>query len=254
MSNLAQLALGLMLFVLGTISSLTSNESNSMFVAMMVVGTYVMGTSWRKLQAAAAPAASEVLSSDTRPPVLYLRAWSRDSRYQAGAGGIRTLEQQLADVMLSIGPPICIANPDSEEVFAGFARLAVAPHQTWQEVVVGIASQAALVVFVLDPMRGGLEWEVSTIPRVRGSRPILFLFHAPVAGPTGRIPSSWMATRDSLIARVLGFSPLIPPSALGLLMCGGRVYWVEGSNLYPNDVAHAVRRFFAAEPAKSIFG
>lgn len=116
--------------------------------------------------------ADEVLASDPRPPVVYLRSFSVDHQilvpgHGAGARLARPLmytasvspEQEMAFVLDRIGPVVAIGKPAERLPELGAARLYVADDE-WRAVVAGLMRDAALVVIRAGETEN-LWWEIT---------------------------------------------------------------------------------------------
>jgi hypothetical protein len=72
----------------------------------------------------------ELIREDTRPPVLYLRAF-KDDHTIARAIGFKSIEQEMKLVLFDIGPFIAFAEPNNEPADPGAARI-YAAQEHWQ--------------------------------------------------------------------------------------------------------------------------
>ena len=136
---------------------------------------------WRRAQRLDALSADEVLRRDPRAPVLYLRSFADDGaaafeRAQPGWRGrwqrrleFATPEQELADLLDSVGPLVAIGKPGESLPELGAARLYVG-HDRWQVEVLQLIGRSALVVLRLGESAGVL-WELeqvlALVPRQR---------------------------------------------------------------------------------------
>ena len=104
-------------------------------------------------------------SEDTRPPVLYLRAFGDDAKLasppqlaQINPFVISTGEENFVEALQGIGPVIAIGRPGEVLPPLGARRLYVDDAE-WQARVIGLMGQARLVAFMIGT-GSGLWWEV----------------------------------------------------------------------------------------------
>jgi hypothetical protein len=117
----------------------------------------------------------ELIKEDTRPPVLYLRAFKDDNTI-ARAIGFKSLEQEMKLVLFDIGPFIAFAEPNNEPADPGAARI-YASQEDWQEEVRQEMSKAQLVIMRIADSPS-FWWEVrEATERVRPER-LVFLIPA----------------------------------------------------------------------------
>jgi hypothetical protein len=136
------------------------------------------------------PSAEEIMRKDSRPPVLYLRPFARDSEaadaetiYQPGGfqqGGsrgwliMRTEEEQIVHVLQTIGPVIAIGKPGDTLPELGAARRYLKPGEDWQDVVEEWMAQASVVVLHAGTSQG-LLWELQIARRKLSHEQLLIL-------------------------------------------------------------------------------
>ena len=114
--------------------------------------------------------AKEVLASDPRPPVMYLRSFGVDNQFLVASPGrgaqLKTHlnyaasvspEQEMAFIMERIGPVVAIGKPGERLPELGAARLYVGDDE-WREVVGKFINDAALVV-IRAGETANLWWE-----------------------------------------------------------------------------------------------
>ena len=116
------------------------------------------------------PYADEVLSKDSRAPVLLLRAFDDDDRIEVSVSGLRqswipgkqihTLEQALSACLSRYGPVIAIGRPKEWAPPVGAARLYV--KDDWQEKVLRLVRESQIVVVILGRTEG-LLWELEQL-------------------------------------------------------------------------------------------
>lgn len=148
-------------------------------LVMIVGGTFLY---WRGRQYRAKAAAQRIIA-DSKPDVLYLRAFETDSsvlRYVRWSfllprliAGIVTEEEQLRDVLQPFGDLIAIGRPGEELPTPGAARLYVSDAQ-WQSVVSDQMRSAALVV-IRAGHSTGLLWELKQAFETLDPRKLLIL-------------------------------------------------------------------------------
>jgi hypothetical protein len=133
-----------------------------------------------------APTADDVLASDPRRPVLYLRSFAIDDQILATADGIGSRiagvmtytasispEQEMAFIMDGVGPVVAIGRPGEKLPQLGAARRYVPDHR-WRDEVGDLMDDAAVIV-----IRGGetasLWWEIETAIRRRSAERVLIM-------------------------------------------------------------------------------
>ncbi|KUO65374.1 MAG: hypothetical protein APF80_06315 [Alphaproteobacteria bacterium BRH_c36] len=98
-----------------------------------------------------ASSADEVLASDPRPPLVYLRSFDDDE----DAVG---LEYSLSDVLGDVGPFVAIGRPGDKLPPIGVSR-SYQHHEDWQPYVINLLNRAALVIMLAGRTKG-LAWEL----------------------------------------------------------------------------------------------
>jgi hypothetical protein len=135
----------------------------------------------------------EVLQeADTRPPVLFLRAF-RDDQVPLRAPKIalfglvleigrrsNSLDQLLLDEATPYGPVVGLGSPTDKRPPYGAARGYFTP-ETWQDAVSQLAASSAFIVICIDAT-AGVWWEVEQLVG-RHLGKTLFLIHPRYAGP-----------------------------------------------------------------------
>jgi hypothetical protein len=119
---------------------------------------------------------SVLTKKDTRPIVLYLRSFQDDSkiRLRARTANGRTLPERLlkipfeevvTDHLWGYGPVLAIGDPRTKSKRAplGAAR-DYADDSTWQQKVIELMQEAALIVVIAGGTKG-LAWEIDTIAK-----------------------------------------------------------------------------------------
>jgi hypothetical protein len=97
------------------------------------------------------PTADEVMASDTRAPVLYLRAFEDDDEASI-------LEYRLVEVMQEVGPFVAVGRPGDKLPPLGASR-SYQPDANWQSYVLDLLDRAVLVVMLAGRTQG-LQWEL----------------------------------------------------------------------------------------------
>lgn len=121
--------------------------------------------------------AHELVTQDTRPPILYLRSFKDDNvdnsvDYQEDLA-LDTAEEQLKEILSKFGPVIAIGQPGEELPSLGAARFYVSDDE-WQTVITNLMSRAHLVVLRIGFTKGfWWEWQTA-IQKVKPDR-LLFL-------------------------------------------------------------------------------
>jgi hypothetical protein len=136
----------------------------------------------------------EVLQEiDSRPPVLFLRAF-RDDQVPLRAPKIaafgrlleigrraNSLDQLLLDEATPIGPVVGLGSPTDKRPPYGAAR-GYFTGETWQEAVANLAASAGLIVICVDDT-AGVRWEVEQLASCHLGKS-LFLIHPRYADRT----------------------------------------------------------------------
>jgi hypothetical protein len=159
----------------------------------------------------------ELLRSDPRPPVVYLRPFQEDQRrrYHDPVGDRQggenagpnsstqaTREPKIARQITRIGPFVAVGKPGDSLAPLGAARIYVSDDE-WQETVTSLVRRAAAVV--LQPEASpGTFWEVDLVGQIVDMRRVLLLVPDPVLRPLG------FARVRELIAQALSVSLPLP--------------------------------------------
>lgn len=101
-----------------------------------------------------APLADEVLASDPRKPILYLRSFASESQ-------VSEAEQSLAEMFESVGPFVAIGAPGERLPPLGAARLYL-EDDNWQAKVRELLNRAGLVL-IFGGSTKGLGWEFDQV-------------------------------------------------------------------------------------------
>jgi len=134
-----------------------------------------------------APHADEVLSSDPRPPIIYLRPHTDENlRNPDNRFSERSYEEETARVFRGVGPFIAVARPDESILPADAVR--TSSEMDYRGRVEKLIESAQLVVIDPSPTSACL-WEIETCLRIR--RPFEILLFFPF-----RRPINWLRPRD----------------------------------------------------------
>ncbi|MFE7636945.1 transferase [Kitasatospora sp. NPDC057518] len=162
--------LGYMLFAAGIVAVRSSERQGDKLslegqLLMLAGGLAALGCGLlilRRTRRHAAPGAAEILLSDGRRPVLYLRSFADDevaAQVDDGAPiNLHTREEQLAGALGSVGPVIAVGRPGEPLPLLGAARFYL-PLDDWQGTVRRLMSLSQLIVLRLGH-GDGLWWEV----------------------------------------------------------------------------------------------
>jgi len=125
------------------------------------------------------PDAIELLKSDQRPPILYLRSFDDDSVPDLTPsllpiGPKQTIEMRLDQVLEAVGPVISIGRPGERLPEIGTKRFYVSDDD-WQQAVLTFLERAAAVI-ILVGRSTGVAWEIETVLRTVPFRKILLVF------------------------------------------------------------------------------
>lgn len=190
----------------------------ALFVVVAHTSIRLFRTGWKH----EARSADDVMRSDPRPPVVYLRSFAIDDQVLVTTGGAGSRvaamltytasvspEQEMAFILDRIGPVIAIGKPGERLPELGAARLYVG-NDEWQQVVGSWIDSAALVVLRAGETEG-LWWEVTqAIKRCPPRRVVIVMlgaagslpgferrftetFGAPLAGPRAPQSRAWTA-------------------------------------------------------------
>jgi hypothetical protein len=124
-----------------------------------------------------APSAIKVLSEDQRPPVLYLRSFDDDPKVarRFGIAGFKLSneEEDLAEIVGTLGPFVAIGRPGEALPYSGAARLYIGEGD-WHQRVRQLLSSARLVMLRAGDTPG-LWWEVEESAKTVRPERLLFL-------------------------------------------------------------------------------
>jgi hypothetical protein len=157
-----------------------------LFLQLILILLFV-GFAWSGYQLhllglrAASPEAKQLLASDPRPPILYLRSFEDDDSSAEDAFRLSmfrlllgsTDEDRLTRALSQLGPVIAIGRPGEWLPSAGAARLNVSG-TNWREEVDRLCDRARVVVLRVG-FTDGFWWEVSRVwQRVARDRILLW--------------------------------------------------------------------------------
>jgi hypothetical protein len=117
--------------------------------------------------------AQDLLSRDTRRHVLYLRSF-KDDETTSRLLNLSTEEQELATVMLEIGPFIAFGEPGEQSPDPGAARMYV-EEERWKNMIINLMSNARLVVARIGNTDSFLWEMVTAVSLVKPERLLLLL-------------------------------------------------------------------------------
>ena len=150
--------------------------------APIPAGTLLWSVIYRRSKRYRALSAQDVLASDPRPHVVYLRSFRADDASSLGMAGkdlnyywrvlhpikawgtilniwdTRTEEEIMAEVLHQIGPVVAIGRPGEKLPQLGAARV-YASDETWKQTIHELFKQAGLVVLLVGKTEG-FFWEV----------------------------------------------------------------------------------------------
>ena len=146
--------------------------------ALLIAVGRVSFSRYNNAQRRRAASADQVLSEDTRAPVLYFRSFDDDVQETDFVRALNTAnvalensaEEVLSEYLKCIGPVVAIGRPGEALPELGFARMYV-EHEHWQSRVLDLIDRASLVVLRAGHSAGVL-WETgqvlrqSVLPRV----------------------------------------------------------------------------------------
>ena len=130
--------------------------------ATALVGFYL----YRRGRQHTALLAEDVVSRDTRPPIVYLRSFTDEI-------AIGREEEALAAIFGEVGPFVAIGRPGDPLPPLGASRFYVA-HSDWQRLVRDLLAKASLVL-MLAGRTEGLAWEIAQCRRLLDPRRLIIL-------------------------------------------------------------------------------
>ena len=116
----------------------------------------------------------KILLTDTREPILYLRAFYEESAPKVTYHDKPGIDEALAKVLKNVGPLVALGKPSDKQLPLGAIRVYF-DQDTWQENVKTLMSMSKLVVIQAGHSRG-LEWEIATAIKCLQPQQLLFTF------------------------------------------------------------------------------
>ncbi len=138
------------------------------FIAAARMGIQLLRSGWKY----DAESAAQLLATDARPPVIYLRSFEADGEILLWPGGFwrkaatacfdylaaYSPEQELAEILNRVGPVIAIGKPGEPLPELGAARLYV-DDADWQAKVLDMLARSRLVI-IRAGATPNLQWEI----------------------------------------------------------------------------------------------
>jgi signal peptidase II len=205
-----------------------------MWFAIALATLHVAARVWHVGRRLTQASPEELRALDGRDPILFLRAFARDSQNIGARNSVWlwlpigrsivayepvTFEDALVGHLQWFGPPIAIGRPAERVPGAGAAR-AYASGDEWRERVRGLAGEAKIVVLVADNTPA-IRWELSMIREGPGVERLLLVI--PPGGPKGRARKrqpDWYAGWAEL-RREFSFLPEVDDTTAALRFPGG---------------------------------
>jgi hypothetical protein len=127
------------------------------------------------------PSATEVLRTDPRPPIIYLRSFVDERRSRDLFRG-RSPEERLTGILGHLGPVIALQDQGESLPYIGATRL-LTSDASWQATLLDLMPKSGLtVVQVSYRYSPGLLWEFSILFKQVPFRPVLLVFPFAYAG------------------------------------------------------------------------
>jgi hypothetical protein len=155
-------------------------------------------------------AGDELLSADSRAPVLFLRSFFRDHEDLSVAGAMgnpgqqlvtairKSFEHKLVLALQNLGPVIAIGRPGERIPPRGAARIQVGEGGDWQSEVLQRAADASLIAILIDATPG-TRWEIETLTSPQWRSKVLLVLPPRLRGGRGKEwDAGWGALRDRL--------------------------------------------------------
>jgi hypothetical protein len=133
---------------------------------------------WKQLSS---PDAKYVLSTDLRPPIIYLRSFRDDGMevsLERWRLGFVTYEIAITNGLKAFGPCIAVGKPGERLPELGAAKLYVSDDE-WQKTVSDLLSKAQFVVFNVLSLTPGVQWEIEHAFKTLRAYKIVLLFPWP---------------------------------------------------------------------------
>jgi hypothetical protein len=183
-------------------SGMISETTRDLITGGLLGGLPIVIWGWPRFVVAigrrlSAKTAQEVLQSDSRPPILYLRSFSADEKAATWVGRLRpSFEENLTLVLSELGPVIAIGQPGERLPSLGAARMYVTGDD-WQSAVSALMSNAAVVV-VKAGVTQGLSWEISQIARKVNPHRALIALPSQVGRSRGSVEEQYRRFREQI--------------------------------------------------------
>jgi hypothetical protein len=155
-------------------------------LALLAGGFWGIGTFRNMGRAAVTSSLRAIQARDSRPPILFLRAF-RDDQVTTNKPAFRwigrmlegrrrqSLDEMLLEEGTPFGPVVALGNPNDPMPVYGAAR-GYFENATWREAVGRLADDAAAIVMCVDDT-DGIWWEIDSIIVPHRVRKTLFLIH-----------------------------------------------------------------------------
>jgi uncharacterized RDD family membrane protein YckC len=172
-------------------------------------------TALRRSRKMVTQTAEKTLRRDTRPPILYIRAFLTDGSEDAESTVppswllllfaplwlllflVRrgTYEERMAAILKTRGPCVAIGNPAERFPERGFKRL-YTTDETWRDTVAEISQRSLLVIIRATRLTPSVAWEIQVMVQgVPPSRIVIFLPYGVIARSDGNL--SYEAFREA---------------------------------------------------------
>jgi len=120
------------------------------------------------------------LRFDTRKPILYLRNFKTDGDPSYETVGLERFvpnrEENLARILLKLGPVIALSNPISNDGYLGFPKLQVVDTDSWQQEITKYFHTSNLAVFEYVEWSNSIKWELAQALDMLQKMDIIILF------------------------------------------------------------------------------
>lgn len=160
----------------------------TLFIWVLAIGFSSAGVLlFRKAKNLRQKKGAEVINSDTRNPIIYLRSFLDDAAASVTQNdglaakflsvglpqNLNSEEEQISFAVNAFGPMIAIGNPHEHIPQPGAARL-YAENTTWKDVVIDLIKNSQLVILRVGETPG-FWWEVNTVIQHVSPNKIIFL-------------------------------------------------------------------------------
>jgi hypothetical protein len=163
----------ILLFVQFHTSKLADSDLRAALYSLLGLSCFVKARSYLQFRADA------LLRLDKRAPVLFLRSFADDYRFQSSLNSEQaivdhSLEVRLAKHFNRYGPFVAVGAPGDDTPVQGAARLRLKDEE-WQEVVLGWMRAAKLIVMSCGATPW-VNWELSKIIESKRTSDLILLF------------------------------------------------------------------------------